>query len=417
MKKVKQKATLKAKLLLMFIPIVLLLLLEGGLWLALPDTGWDFEAPVLADMIAQVNMIDGDLHTALDENPLLRSNYSMYDSDRTLFWKLKPNFSERIYNFMSPLILTPALKELGLIDKARFHTKVGPHRYAGVKFNKKKEKGVFRLICLGDSNTFGWGVNPDESYPLMLARRISEKLPQEKVEVINMGVPGYSSLQGKVLTEEQVSLLGADLVIVEYGFNDRWMVARSDNDQLEGACGFMNEATYYAGKSRIITGLRYLAEKVLLKGEANKKDVGNLTPEEIKKLLAERIRRVNPKEYKDNMTAICGALQKAGSKVVFLDFYSMGGWGDSLRAAAKECDVKVIDGEKYINDLLDKIIKKEPACEEHTKWALSIYGQRACDIEPRLYLYNDNCHPNAYGYELLGDYVADEVIKLFFTGK
>lgn len=46
----------------------------------------------------------------------------------------------------------------------------------------QEKKSGLRILCLGDSVTFGWGVEQDESYPALLARSLN-------IEVINAGVP------------------------------------------------------------------------------------------------------------------------------------------------------------------------------------------------------------------------------------
>ena len=46
---------------------------------------------------------------------------------------------------------------------------------------QEKKSGV-RILCLGDSVTFGWGVEQEESYPALLAKSLN-------AEVINAGVP------------------------------------------------------------------------------------------------------------------------------------------------------------------------------------------------------------------------------------
>jgi lysophospholipase L1-like esterase len=48
--------------------------------------------------------------------------------------------------------------------------------------------GVARLAVLGDSMTFGWGAEDDQTYPAQLESILGEKAPA--VEVINAGYPG-----------------------------------------------------------------------------------------------------------------------------------------------------------------------------------------------------------------------------------
>src|SRR5581483_189566 len=56
--------------------------------------------------------------------------------------------------------------------------------------------GVFRIVCLGDSITFGFNVDQDETFPRRLERLLNQRHPGHPVEVVNTAVPGWSWLQG-----------------------------------------------------------------------------------------------------------------------------------------------------------------------------------------------------------------------------
>ena len=49
-----------------------------------------------------------------------------------------------------------------------------------------------RIACVGDSYTYGWGVELDESYPKQLEKCLSSHAPRE---VLNFGVFGYNARQ------------------------------------------------------------------------------------------------------------------------------------------------------------------------------------------------------------------------------
>lgn len=51
-----------------------------------------------------------------------------------------------------------------------------------------KPEGVYRVLTVGDSFTFGWGVNEEDSWPRKLESLLS--VSGKKVEVINAGAPG-----------------------------------------------------------------------------------------------------------------------------------------------------------------------------------------------------------------------------------
>lgn len=62
------------------------------------------------------------------------------------------------------------------------------------EYQIQKPEGVFRIITLGDSFTFGMYMNTGDNYPEQLEDILNERLSCGKIkkfEVINLGVPGY----------------------------------------------------------------------------------------------------------------------------------------------------------------------------------------------------------------------------------
>ncbi len=77
-----------------------------------------------------------------------------------------------------------------------------------------------RILCLGDSFTFGSGANPEFSYPAQLQRMLNDKMPKKSFEVINLGSPGKNS---SLLAQELPQIIKnykPDIVLVMIGIND-----------------------------------------------------------------------------------------------------------------------------------------------------------------------------------------------------
>jgi len=86
-------------------------------------------------------------------------------------------------------------------------------------YGKRKDDGVYRIICLGSSSTYGMGATtPDSTYPALLDRILNDG-SDTKIEVINGGVPGIAFTPCVIYLEEVLFLLDPDLVIVYFGFN------------------------------------------------------------------------------------------------------------------------------------------------------------------------------------------------------
>jgi lysophospholipase L1-like esterase len=88
------------------------------------------------------------------------------------------------------------------------------------EFPVRKPSGVFRIICLGNSNTFGWKQPEPEAYPRQLQEWFDKSHPPRNIQVINAGITGYSSHQGRIFLETEISRLQPDLVLVNCGWND-----------------------------------------------------------------------------------------------------------------------------------------------------------------------------------------------------
>lgn len=83
----------------------------------------------------------------------------------------------------------------------------------------KPENGT-RVVCLGDSITFGEGVHEEHTYPARLQTLLAEAMPTREVEVINLGVQGYGTVEGTALFRAMGASLDPDVVVVQFFLND-----------------------------------------------------------------------------------------------------------------------------------------------------------------------------------------------------
>lgn len=87
------------------------------------------------------------------------------------------------------------------------------------EIDERKPRATLRVACLGDSVTFGWCVDEEESYPRRLEARLAARL-DAPVEVLNLGVPGAPSTKGVFVARRLLPALAPDVVVIAYGFND-----------------------------------------------------------------------------------------------------------------------------------------------------------------------------------------------------
>lgn len=80
-----------------------------------------------------------------------------------------------------------------------------------------------RLLCLGDSNTYGIYVAPGESYPRQLERLLAAANPRvPPYEILNLGFPGNNSSKITAALPPILRDLRPELVTLMIGGNDWW---------------------------------------------------------------------------------------------------------------------------------------------------------------------------------------------------
>lgn len=91
---------------------------------------------------------------------------------------------------------------------------------------RRKPAGAFRILCVGDSITFGFNVDEGSDYPSQLARLLRARYPGKLFEVVNAGVPGWTWRQGQRFLEIEGSTLEPDVVVIGHGTNDQFFPAQ-----------------------------------------------------------------------------------------------------------------------------------------------------------------------------------------------
>jgi lysophospholipase L1-like esterase len=76
-----------------------------------------------------------------------------------------------------------------------------------------------RVVCLGDSFTFGWGVEDNETFPVLVEEALDAAI-DEPVDVINCGAPGYNTYQEHQLYKKLMAPLNPDYVVISWYMND-----------------------------------------------------------------------------------------------------------------------------------------------------------------------------------------------------
>ncbi|REJ86109.1 MAG: SGNH/GDSL hydrolase family protein [Acidobacteria bacterium] len=89
----------------------------------------------------------------------------------------------------------------------------------------EKPEDVYRVVFIGDSWTFGMGVEQHESYPEVFAelanqRRVAERHGRSAVQAFTLALPGYNTHNFVAAFWHHVDLLRPDAVVVGISAND-----------------------------------------------------------------------------------------------------------------------------------------------------------------------------------------------------
>ena len=150
-----------------------------------------------------------------------RSSVSIFEGDPLLFWRLKPNLSHAVWDFTVVSTNAQGIRHDGDLGR--------------------KTPGAIRIVCLGDSVTFGyrvpvvWPERPENyardwlPYPMLLEQTLRAANPGRQIEVIALAVPGYTSYQGLAWLRRDIEYLQPDIVTACFGWNDIGLRAQPDS--------------------------------------------------------------------------------------------------------------------------------------------------------------------------------------------
>lgn len=94
------------------------------------------------------------------------------------------------------------------------------HGFRDRDFPVPKPAGTSRILVLGDSFTWGVGLDVGETIPKQLEDALRAGWPGQKVEVINAALPGSNTVDQLLLLEDRALTYDPDMVVLIYNLND-----------------------------------------------------------------------------------------------------------------------------------------------------------------------------------------------------
>lgn len=217
--------------------------------------------------------------------------------DPDLFWRNRESLHTR---FAGTEVLTD---RLGFRVGAKFRARLAP-----------SSSVANRIVCLGASPTFGWGVEYEESYPAVLEGILRREAGRE-VEVINGGMIGYSSHQGMELLKSDVAPMKPDWITIAYVINDidkyRFYLNNGNPDRQTTPPAAMTIAMQnLLGMSRFFQVFQRSLQTLFLGRDSFEgRPVEVYRPQSV---------RVPPEDYRKNISEIIAFARKEGIRVLLV---------------------------------------------------------------------------------------------------
>lgn len=162
------------------------------------------------------------------------------EHDKVLIWKNRANLRRKYIDIFSPVHTeeqrTSLLRQFlptipaSLRENPVWEISLNSEGFRNAEFPSAKSSSAFRIICLGDSWTFGANVGQDQTYAQRLRVLLEKEFPGLNFEVFNFGVLGYSSYQGLELLKRKIIDLEPDAVVIAFAMNDGSAAGYHDKD-------------------------------------------------------------------------------------------------------------------------------------------------------------------------------------------
>ena len=218
--------------------------------------------------------------------------YLQYHPDPELYWYNRPNLRQH----------TDAT------DAAKRTT-----NSMGFRMDREvpRDKGAdeFRVFVVGDSSTFGLGVDDELTYSAVLERELTQRLGRH-VTVINSGCPGHTSYQGMILLRRYGLDLQPDLVIWAYN-NDPCLDTMAEKERVSD-----NPAQLAIQRALYRSDLYLLFRRVLVDGvygarTARSEERYPIEPEDW-------VRRIPFEDYKGYLQQFADVAHGANAEILYV---------------------------------------------------------------------------------------------------
>jgi lysophospholipase L1-like esterase len=164
------------------------------------------------------------------------------DPDELLLFRGRPNAQRKYLDLFCPMPSEQYRKAIlrrfspsipaEFKNNPKWEVKLNSEGFRNPEFSTAKPPNTVRIVCLGDSWTFGHNADQDKTYPQRLAVLLKESFPNMNIEVLNLGMLASTSHIGLQLLQQRALSLNPDIVLIGYSMNDAYLTGWHDKDVL-----------------------------------------------------------------------------------------------------------------------------------------------------------------------------------------
>lgn len=298
-----------------------------------------------------------------------------YRPDLRYGYLLKPNLQLTVLNYSSALFFDK-LPPWTIASDAKGYRVSAQNPIVG-------ETEGHTLHVLGDSSSFGWGVDFEDSYPQQLAEKLKQLPLTSSITVENYSTPGFTSYHGKLLLEDKVKIKNGDIVLVSFGSNDSYPSLKSDSVRFQARNSMVGKISWSLNRLMIMKWMRTL--------------IHSLPEPRIPKT---KNSRVSLEEYQKNLGVIFQEILQRGGKPHFISICNGGEYRDVAKQTAKSAHIPFYDFPDIFKPYLSKVHDLFP---EKFVTYFEAYGKILEKETQLVFLFPDLCHPNAIGHGLMAN--------------
>ena len=315
---------------------------------------------------------------------------SHFEEARYIQYKLKPNIDVDASNPFNRMELRKG-KTFRLASNSRgFRTQ---------EF-EPKAPGVSRIVTIGDSSTFGWGVEPEYTFQRLLEERFDRYGSEAPVEVLNLGISGHTSRHGLGLFEHYVRDLQPDVVIVSYGANDARQVLQSTDDVLDRDDtwrGTVRDILFRVETFRLLRRLILGVYDPVDASRARADSEGEAR---------DLIFAVDRETYMENLRLLVGQARELGAQPVLVGICIPAAYLRGMQYVAETERVPLIDALELFRSKMDDLRSHRLYVDE-VRFYEELYGVEEMAKRSEFYVTTDGCHPGRAGQNLIADALYD----------